>query len=137
MAIYGDVLAAFPELLREYQIFTMDPITGAAGYANRKPLCKRTGTFVKGAKSQMKIQGEARVTNETGVFYCYEFNPIELVAQGTYFEEDGQIFVFKDDQVFAKEAGFGAYGCQLVQGNTDKQVENTNVTARTVSDYPE
>ena len=135
MSYYGDVLSAFPELLKEYQIFSLNPLAGG-GYDNRTPLFKKTGAFIKGAKSQMKIQGEARATNEVGVFYCYEFIPEEMIKQGIYFEDKNQIFVFIDDQVFDEEAGFGAYGCQLVQGNTDKQFENMEVEARTIMDYP-
>ena len=135
MSYYGDLLSAFPELLKEYQIFTMEPIAGG-GYRNRTNLYKKTGGFIKGAKSQAGIQGEARVTNEAGVFYCYELKPTERVPQGVYFEENGQIFLIQDDQLFAKEAGFAAYGCQIVQGLTDTQVENREVETRTIEDYP-
>lgn len=135
MSIYGDVLAVFPELLQEYQIFSMTPLAGG-GYHNRINLFKKTGAFIKGARSRMAIAGEARVTNEQGVFYCYENIPGEEIRQGTYFEDGGQIFVLIDDQTFAKEAGYGAYSAQLVQGITDQQVENQNVTSRTISDYP-
>ena len=135
MSYYGDLLSAFPELLKEYQIFTMEPIAGG-GYRNRTNLYKKRGAFIKGARSQASIQGESRVTNEAGVFYCYELKPGQRTPQGVYFEEDGQIFIIHDDQTFAREAGFAAYGCQLVQGSTDKQVENLNVETRTITDYP-
>ena len=134
MAIYGDMLSAFPELLKEYQMFTMDPKAGG-GYQNRTPLFKKTGCFIKDTRSRMAISGESRITNEAGTFYCFEFKPSELMPQGVYFEEDNQIFVVATDQVFDREAGFGAYGCQLVQGTTDRQVENRQVENRTISDY--
>lgn len=135
MSVYGDMLALFPELLQEYQIFSMEPKVGG-GYLNRRPLYKRTGAFIKGARSRMAVAGEARVTNEQGVFYCYISVPDDDLRQGVYFQEGSQIFVIIDDQTFAKEAGFGAYTCQLVQGITDQQVENQNVTSRTIADYP-
>lgn len=135
MSTYGDLLLFFPELLTEYQIFTMEPMTGG-GYRNRTNLYKKTGTFIKGAASRAAVQGESRVLNEAGVFYCYEIKPSEVTPQGVYFEEDGQIFLIKDDQTFAKEGGFAAYGCQLVQGSTDTQVENLKVEERIVTDYP-
>jgi len=135
MSAYGEMLSAFPELLKEYQFFTMEPLAGG-GYDNRQMLFVKTGSFLKGARSHTAIQGEARTTNEAGVFYCYEIKNSELVKQGTYFEDGNQIFMINDDQIFAKEAGFGAYGCQLVQGPTDKQVENLNVESRTIGDYP-
>ena len=119
MSYYGDLLSAFPELLKEYQIFTLEPIAGG-GYRNRTNLYKKTGAFIKGAKSQAGIQGESRVTNEAGVFYCYALKESEIVPQGVYFEEDNQIFLISDDQTFAREAGFAAYSCQLVQGVTDR-----------------
>ena len=135
MSTYGDLLSAFPELLKEYQLFTMEPMTGG-GYRNRTNTVKKTGSFIKGAKSRAGIQGEARVTNEAGVFYCRTLTEAEVVPQGVYFEDGGQIFILIDDQTFAKEAGYAAYGCQLVQGSTDQQVENLNVETRVVEDYP-
>ena len=135
MSYYGDLLSAFPELMIEYQIFTMEPLVGG-GYRNRTPLFKKVGAFIRGAKSPTKIQGENRVTNEAGVFYCYELKPSEFIRQGIYFEAEGSIFMINDDQTFAREGGFGAYGCQVVQGFTDTQVENMNVETRTIEDYP-
>lgn len=135
MSYYGDLLSAFPELLKEYQIFTMEPIAGG-GYRNRTNLFKRTGAFIRGAKSAASIQGEARVINEAGIFYCKELKPTDRTPQGVYFEEDNQIFIIHDDQTFSKEAGFAVYGCQIVQGSTDRQVENLNVETRTIEDYP-
>ena len=134
MSTYGDMLSAFPEVIKEYQFFSMKPKTGG-GYLNRVNLNVKTGAFIRGAKSYMSIQGEGRAANETGVFYCYENKTSELVRQGTYFEDEGQLFVITDDQTFAKEAGFGAYSCQLVQGPTDEQVENLNVEQRVITDF--
>ena len=134
MSIYSDILSAFPELIREYQLFTMEPVAGG-GYRNRTSLFKKRGAFIKGARSHAAVAGEARVTNEAGVFYCYELKANDRTPQGVYFEENGLIFVINDDQIFAREAGFAAYGCQLVQGSTDTQVENMNVETRTVGDF--
>jgi len=135
MSVYGDMLSVFPELMKEFQIFSMEPAVGG-GYSNRTPLFKKEGCFIKSSRSHAGIQGEARVTNEAGIFYCKEFSVSERVSQGVYFEEDNQIFVIIDDQTFLQEAGFAAYGCQLVQGLTDKQVENFEVETRTISDFP-
>jgi hypothetical protein len=135
MSYYGDLLSMFPELIKEYQLFTMEPLAGG-GYRNRTNLFKKRGAFIKGAKSAAAIQGEARVTNEAGVFYCYELKEGQRTPQGIYFEQDNQIFILNDDQIFAREAGFAAYGCQLVQGPTDRQVENLKVENRTITDYP-
>lgn len=134
MSTYGDLLAAFPELVKVYQIFTLEPLPGG-GYRNRTPLFKKRGAFIKGARSHAAITGEARITNEAGVFYCFELKANERTPQGVYFEENNQIFVINDDQVYAKEAGFAAYGCQLVQGSTDTQVENMEVETRTIGDF--
>ena len=135
MSIYGDLLSAFPELIKQHQIFTMTPKAGG-GYTNRTNLFKKRGAFIKGAKSRMGVYGEARIPNEAGVLFCYETKESERLSHGMYFEEDNQIFVIVDDQVYAREAGFGAYGCQLVQGVTDRQVENMNVEHSTIEDYP-
>lgn len=134
MSIYGDMLSVFPELMQKHQIFTMTPLAGG-GYKDRVNLYKKRGAFIKGARSKMTVQGEARVENEAGVFFCKEFKPAERTPQGVYFEYEGQIFVIADDQTYAREGGFAAYGCQLVQGSTDQQTENLNVESRTITDY--
>ena len=135
MSVYGDILSAFPELLQEFQLFTMRPVAGSS-YRNRVPVLIRTGAFIRGSKSRMSIGGEMRLTNEQGTFYCYDNIPDEPIEQGLYFEDGNQIFLLIDDQTFAKEAGFAAFTCQLVKGNTDQQVENLNVEKRTITDYP-
>jgi len=135
MSVYGDLLSAFPELIRRYQIFTMEPNPGG-GYRERVPLFIKKGAFIKGMRSPSAIFGEARVTNEAGIFICYELKAAEKIEQAMYFEDGGQIFIINDDQTFIREAGFAAYGCQIVQGNTDTQVENLNVETRTITDYP-
>lgn len=135
MSYYGDLLSAFPEIIKSYSIFTMEPLAGG-GYHNRTFLYKRKGAFIKGARSQAAIHGEARVTNEAGLFFCYALKEADIVPQGVYFEEDGQIFLINDDQIFSREAGFAVYGCQLVQGSTDTQVENMETETRTIMDYP-
>lgn len=135
MSVYGDILSAFPELIQEFQLFTMRPVAGSS-YRNRVNLFKRRGAFIRGARSRMAVAGEMRVTNEQGTFYCYDNIPEEPLGQGLYFEDGGQIFLLIDDQTFAREAGFAAFTCQIVNGNTDQQVENLNVEKRTISDYP-
>ena len=135
MSVYGDMLAAFPELLQDFQLFTMKPLAGG-GYTARTPLTTRVGAFIKGSRSPMKIQGESRVINEAGVFYCYEFFSDNTLKEGIYFEVDNEIFVINDNQTYSREAGFAVYGCQVVQGVTDKQVENLKVETRTIEDYP-
>lgn len=135
MSYYGDLLAAFPELIKKYQLFTMEPQVGG-GYKNRVNLFIKKAAFIKGSRSQIGIHGESRVLNEAGVFYCFELKKTEFVPQGVYFEYENEIFIIKDDMRFAEEAGFGAYGCQLVQGLTDRQSENMNVETRIVEDYP-
>jgi len=134
MSIYGDVLAMFPELIQVYTMFSMRPKVGG-GYEPRVPLFNINGVFIREGQSKMKIQGESRVTNEAGKFYCFEFIPQGQVEQGTYFEDSGEIMQIVDDATFAREGGFGAYGVQLVQGLTDKQVENKQVSKNVVADY--
>jgi hypothetical protein len=135
MSVYGDLLAAFPELIQEHQFFTMTPRTGG-GYYNKTNLYKKEGAFIRARKSKSAVQGEARVINETGVFYCYENSPYELVRQGDYFEVDGEVLTIVDSQVYNKEGGFGVYTCQLVQGGTYTQTEDLKVETRTIGDYP-
>jgi hypothetical protein len=134
MATYGEMLSMFPELILEYKIFSMKPKIGG-GYEKRVPIRNIRGAFIREGQSKMKIQGEARVANEAGVFYCFDSIPAGILEQGSYFEDDGQIMLIMNDQTFAREGGFSAYGVQLVAGLTDKQVENKQVTENIIADY--
>jgi len=136
MSVYGDLLAAFPELIKTYQFFTMAPNVRNSGYAEKRNVLKRKGVFIRSEKSAMNIFKDIRVTNEAGIFYCFEFLPQDRIKQGLFFEDEDQIFLIKDDQSFRVEAGYSAYTCQLVQGNTDRQVENAKIEDRVVLDFP-
>lgn len=134
MSQYGDLLSAFPELIQEIEIFTMTPLAGG-GYHNRITLYKKEGAFIRGGRSSAAIQGEARITNEAGILICFVLIPADRIKQGVYFEDEGEIFLINDDQIFSKEAGFAVYGCQLVQGSTDTQVEYEEIEERVIMDY--
>jgi hypothetical protein len=134
MSVYGDLLAYFPELIKIHQIFSMKPKVGG-GYEERVPIRKIRAAFIREGQSKMKMQGEARVANEAGVLYCFDHVDRGILDQGTYFEDDGQIMLIMNDQTFAREGGFSAYGVQLVAGLTDKQVENKQVTTNIIGDY--
>lgn len=134
MSVYGNVLAAFPELFKVHQIFSMEPAVGG-GYTNRTNIAKRVGAFIRDGRDKMGIHGEARVKNEAGIFFCYEFTPADRIPQGVYFELDGQLFVFAADQTYSSEGGFAAYSCQLVSGNTDQQIENPETEDKVISDF--
>lgn len=132
--VYGDMLAAFPELMNQIAIFSMKPKVGG-GYEPRVHLFYVRGAFIRGMKNREKIQGENRVANQSGMLICFDHIPQGAVQQGCYFEDAGEVFQAVDDQQYAREGGFSVYSGQLVQGLTDQQHENPATENIVISDY--
>jgi hypothetical protein len=123
MAVYGDMLAAFPELMEELAVFKMDPNVGAGGYSRRHDERKFTGYFswIKGGK--MEVEGDLRTENQNGTLW--ERSGVDgkgVVRQGDYFERDNFLFVVNHDDGYSREGGFNVYSLQLVPAFSDKQL---------------
>jgi hypothetical protein len=121
MAVYGDQLAAFPELLEEHVIFKMRPKTGA-GYGPRYDKRTVTGYFswIKGGK--LGVEGDLRTENQSGTLWLYDDTEGKgIVEQGDFVEEDGCLFVVNHDDGYSREGGFMVCHLQLVPAFTDKQ----------------
>ena len=134
MSAYGDMLNAFPELLQEYDVFSMRPRHGA-GYGPRKTEFHITGYLGRFNTNKEKIQGENRVENKGASFFCFDVISSSLLDQGLYVEDSKEIFQLINVDNYAREAGFTVYKCQLVSGNTDKQYSNDTVVGIVVNDY--
>jgi hypothetical protein len=121
VAIYGDQLAAFSELLEEHVVFKMAPKLGA-GYGPRSDERTVTGYFswIKGGK--MGIEGDLRTENQNATLWALDDTDGRgIVEQGDFMEKDGLLLVFNHDDGFAREGGFLVYSLQLAPAFTDRQ----------------
>ena len=134
MPVYGDMLSAFPELLKTIALFSMEPKTGA-GYGARKHEFTCYGWLSRASSNKEKIQGENRAENKSAILYCFDPLPSGAISQGWYLEDSGELYQVINDNNFSYESGMSSYTCQIVTGVTDKQVENTNVVETAIHDF--
>jgi hypothetical protein len=136
MAVYGSMLSAFPELMRNYEVFKMEARIGA-GYGERHS--KRT---VRGYMSWRKareagvIDGAA-TKNDRGTFWeqCDFLTGESRIEQFDMVEIKGNIYRFVEGDDFSHEGNFARWTVQFVAGNTDRQVTNPKVDEVIRNDY--
>lgn len=124
--VYGDQLAYFPELLVDYEIFSMAPRMGA-GYGPRVHFRDVEGYLSRRSGGQESVVTDLRTENQKAVFYCDEQMPSSDIVHGLYVEDDGELYQFILDNAFVREGGYVRHGLQLVTGNTDKQTPHIRV----------
>jgi hypothetical protein len=134
--VYGDMLAAFPELMKAYTVFKMKPHTGA-GYGERYNQRTVTGywSWRKGGKAG--IESEARVSNHQATFWAQDnfLTGKSMIGQFDYIEKDGNLYLVIEDDEFSHEGSFTKCLMQRVAGVTDQQHTNTNVDTVIRGDY--
>jgi hypothetical protein len=136
MGVYGNQLAAFPELMKDYEVFKMKPHSGA-GYGERYNKRIVTGYWSRRKPDRMCIEGDSRTPNQRATFW--EQNDYltgeSSIEQGDYVEVRGKVYLFVDDDEFGEEGGFTRWAAQLVAGVTDQQHTNTKVDEAIRGDY--
>jgi hypothetical protein len=126
--IYGDMLAAFPELIKTYTVFEMQARPGG-GYGprtNKKPV---DGIFRKVPGGKMGIMGENREPNEVATFWAYN-DEAEKIDEGMYLEEKGRLYILTKSNDYGREGGFVEFVAAIAPGPTDKQFEDRSVIDR-------
>jgi hypothetical protein len=127
MPIYDDMLAYFPELVEEYEIFRMKPKAGGTGYGPRtdKVLVDGIVQWIPGGK--LGINGETRDPNTVATFWV-SIEDDGSIKQGSYIDlgEKG-IFILTKDNSYGATGGYVRFVVGIVPGVTDKQVTNTKV----------
>jgi len=134
--ISGDMLLAFPELLKIYEVFKMRPRVGA-GYGERYGNIKVEGYWSERKQSKMDVEGDLRTPNYQATFWVRDrLRGEPVVMEENYcLERKGKIFVVMDGQDFTVEGGFYKCLMQKLEGPTDQQVRNTNVDKAIRGDY--
>jgi hypothetical protein len=126
MAIYGDMLACFAELIRTYKVFSMGAKLGA-GYGPRRDIADVSGVFQWVSGGKLGVISGNREENDAATFYIAA-QDAPKVKQGMYLEVPGVgIFLFNHDDSFIFEGGFAVFNLQLVAGPTDEQRRNPRV----------
>jgi len=136
---YGDMLSAFPELIKTYEVFKMAPhING--GYGERTDKRKVEGYWSNrkaNKQGMMGIEGDLRVPDHQATFWvCSTFQGKEVVVeQNDWVEVRGKMFRVVGDSDFSHEGGFYKLLMKRVQGPTDMQVSNMKVDQAVRGDY--
>jgi hypothetical protein len=136
MPIYGNQLAAFPELMEEYEVFKMLPRTGA-GYGERYGKKTVTGYVSWRRAREADIVGDAAIKNDRGTFWeqCDFLTGKSRIEQLDMVEIEGELYRFVEGDDFSREGGFTPWILQFMAGNTDQQVTNTKVDEVIRNDY--
>ena len=132
----GSMLLAFPELMREYEIFKMEPrIVG--GYGKRYNIRKVVGYWSERRQGEMGIEGGMRVPNHQATFWVQNdfLTQKVVIEEGDYVEVKGKIYLVVKDHDFSCEGGFSKCLMQVLAGTTDQQKTNKKVDEAILNDY--
>ena len=122
MSVYGDMLAAFPELMLRYTHFTLNPKV-VSGFETRENVRTIRGNlqFIKAGG----IDFEGNTSTET--FYP-AFWTRENLADNSYIEDDDGVVYRRDKKNSWKRTGaFYAYMMEVVVGVDGRQVTDPDV----------
>jgi hypothetical protein len=135
-AVYGDMLAAFPELLKDYTVFKMPPRVGA-GYGERYDERTVTGYVSWRRAREADIVEGAATQNDRGTFWerCDALTGESRIEQFDFMEIKRELYRFVEGDDFAYEGYFARWTIQYVAGNTDLQITNTKVDEVVRNDY--
>jgi len=134
--INGDMLLAFPELMKPYEVFKMQPRMGA-GYGERHDKRKVSGYWSWRKSGKTGEEGDLNVPDHQATFWVRGnfLGKKVVVEQNDFIEMDGDIFRVVQNDNFTLEGGF--YKCLMrrLAGPTDQQVTNMKVGEAIRSDY--
>ena len=115
MAVYGNMLNYFPELMRQFDYFSMKP-QPVASYSKREDLGKVTGVFQFVKKGELRIATDTIAETEFPTFWTKK----ELVV-GNFMTIEGTDYRICNDFKWMYEGEFRVYGLETFVGNSDKQ----------------
>jgi hypothetical protein len=136
MGVYGDQLAAFPELLRAHEVFRMSPRIGA-GYGERYNKRIAVGYVSWRRGDAQAVQGDAAEHEDLGTLW-EQGNPVtgeSVVRHNDYVELKGTVYRLLEDADFSAEGGFFRWKVKRVPAVTDQQVSNLKVDEVIREDY--
>jgi len=131
--IYGDMLAAFSELIGEYCIFDMEATPGG-GYGARHDKRVVEGIFRRVPGGKLSVVAENRQPNEVGSFWVYA-DEANRIYEGSYLEVGKEIFILTKDNDYLREGGYVRFVAAIVPGPTDQQRPDRSVIQKALHGY--
>lgn len=121
-AIYGDMLAFFPELIRKIVLYEKQPTT-IAGHFFKENVRVSSGVIQFCKAGDIVVNGQ--VLNDTD---CPVLWTRSMLAMNTYVQDSDLIeYRRTKDNAYAVEGGFNVYILEKVTGNTDTNTRDTSV----------
>lgn len=116
MAIYGNMLSAFPELFRQFEYFHMTPQPNAS-YSTRDNVVRVRGIFQYMKKGELVREQDTLADIDVPTFWTKE-----KLKVGDYFiQKDDDVYRIVNRANWLFEGGFNCYVLTTVVGNTDVQ----------------
>lgn len=124
-AVYGDMLAFFPELIRRFVLYEKSP-TIIAGHTDKKNLRQTSGILQFCKAGDVVVNGQT--LNDVDAPLIWTRSDIGM---DTYIEADGVEYRRTKNNKYVRESGFYIYVLESVVGNTDTQTPDTTVNLGT------
>jgi hypothetical protein len=130
------MLAAFPELMKDYEAFKMKPHIGG-GYGERYDKRTVTGYWSWRKSGKMGTEGDLNVPNHQATFWAQDdfLTGETLIGQNDFVEVKGDVFRVIEDDDFSHEGGFTKCLMQRLAALDGRQVTNIKVDEAVRSDY--
>jgi hypothetical protein len=133
---YGNMLRAFPELMKDYEVFKMEPRLGG-GYGPRYDIRNARGymSWRKGGKGD--VEGGLKTPNQKATFWeqCDLMTGKSNVKMFDFVEAKGEILQFIEDDDFSAEGGFVRWALQKAPVLDGRQHTNPKVDTAIRDDY--
>ncbi len=123
MSVYGEHLAFFPELMEEYNLFTLSQSV-SGDYGLREDYMTITGYFTRNKKELAGFPDSTFDMAQDAYLYTYTQLSAGIVSSGVYVEVNNEIYKFVYAEVYSNEGGFSEYRMRRLEGPTD---QNTKV----------
>jgi len=134
--VYGEQLAAFPELMQMYEIFTM-PAKAGGGFEPRKKYADVRAYLTRNVGGDAGFPDSTFTGFDKAQFFVFNPVPKTIISQGAYVEDPdtGSLYKFVQDNTYAREGGFAIHRLFSVEGPTDQMVPNEQVEEIVINDY--
>lgn len=125
MAVYGELLLHFPELFKEFSVYTAKVKT-VAGLEKRTLLRKVYAVFQYVKASDIQAEGDTAVDIEVPTLWVYNdsLEQFNIVENADGFGIDYRV---TKKSAWQDEAGFSVHILESIKGVTDKQVSDTDI----------
>ena len=119
MSVYGDMLGAFSELFKNYEVFYMAPLV-RGGYGPHEKTDTIRGIRLSVRGGQLVVENDTKSAVDTPVFFTRERVPVG------YFVQDDVLYRIVGDNGQKRTGNFYMYTLQSVVGNTGVQAAWTD-----------